>query len=279
MDVYFNDLTLTRDESRDCVLLREFAGVWAALSKASGVSHVRCDDSSYVEVMAIVNHMPRSAVSSLLRSALRRPYESDETLPQARDVYYGSEFHCDDGNGASKECRALGWAVSSGSLAVGVCSSAYWESLSISVCVTYLDAPPKRIDALCVTKLSHLRDVRVSAWCEKIRVPIPVPTLIPPSEKKISIAGDHHGQDVMKNFADRLRHSEYVLEVMSAEYQSSNSSPFVNKIFDDGRIRLCLYWEDIHYQLIVKTTSVNAAQSDYIAGHLSTRFDLGWRKR
>ena len=51
------------------------------------------------------------------------------------------------------------------------------------------------------------------------------------------------------------------------------------KIFDDGRIRLCLYWEDIHYQLIVKTTSVNAAQSDYIAGHLSTRFDLGWRKR
>lgn len=73
--IYFNDLTLVREDERNRALLPDFAKVWAGLSDASGIVQMRLDDEAYLTAMRCVNAMPRSAVASLLRKAMRRPYQ------------------------------------------------------------------------------------------------------------------------------------------------------------------------------------------------------------
>ena len=277
--IYFNDLTLVREDERNMALLLDLAKVWAGLSDASGIVQMRLDDAAYLTAMLCVNAMPRCAAASLLRKAMRRPYEYEDMPEGGRDEFWGSEYHCHLESDERKECRALGWAIASGSLSVGLCSGAFWERLSIPVCVTDVNGNDQMAEALCVTTQSHLSDARVSSWCEGVKAPIPPTTHIPAEQKNIAIHGDHHGNDIMWTFAKRLADSEYVLEVMSVEYQKSNSSPFINHIFDDGRIRVCMYWEDIHYQLLVKTTAVNFKQGEYVANLLAQQFDCGYRKR
>lgn len=277
--IYFNDLTLVREDERNKALLPDFAKVWAGLSDASGIVQMRLDDEAYLTAMRCVNAMPRSAAASLLRKAMRRPFEYKDMPENGRDEFWGCEYHCHLGNDERRECRALGWAIASGSLSVGLCSEAFWEKLLIPVCVTDVNGMERTAEALCVTTQSHLADARVSAWCNGVKAPIPLPTHIPVEQKKIAIHGDHHGNDIMTAFARRLADSEYVLEVMSIEYQKSNASPFINHIFDDGRIRVCMYWEDIHYQFLIKTTAVNFKQGEYVANLLAQQFDCGYRKR
>ena len=277
--IYFNDLTLVRDETRDVVLLSDFVKVWALLSEASGISLVRCDDETYVYIMRCIDNMGRGATASLLRKSIRRPFEYGEMPETSRDEFWGCEFHCIDGTGVLKECKALGWAISDESLAVGVCATEYWGRLSIPVRVACVDGSVRDADALCVTLPNHMSDGRVVLWCEWNKAPIPPRTSLPIGEKKITIHGDHHGNAIMQNFAERLLRSWYVLEVMSAEYQKSCSSPFINKVYADGRIRVCMYWEDIHYQLIVKTTACNAKQGEFVANSLAAMFDQGYRRR
>ena len=277
--IYFNDLTLVRDETRDVVLLSDFVKVWASLSTSSGVSLVRCNDETYVYVMHCIDKMRRCVAASLLRKSIRRPFEYDEMPEISRDEFWGCEFHCFDGTGILRECKALGWAISDASLAVGICATEYWGRLSIPVRVTHVDGSVREAEALCVTLPDHMSDRRVVLWCEGNKAPIPQRTSIPIGEKKIAIHGDHHGNAIMQSFAEQLLRSEYVIEVMSAEYQKSSSSPFINRVFVDGRIRVCMYWEDIHYQLIVKTTACNAKQGEFVANSLAAQFDRGYRRR
>lgn len=277
--IYFNDLTLLRDENRDVRLLSDFVKVWVSLSTASGVSLVRCDDETYVYAMHCIDKMRRGAAASLLRKSIRRPFEYDEMPEMSRDEFWGCEFYCSDGTCDLRECKALGWAISDESLAVGVCATEYWRRLSIPVRVTDVEGCVRETEALCVTLPDHMSDSRVASWCERTKAPIPLKTSLSVGEKKIAIHGDHHGNATMQNFAEQLLRSEYVIEVMSAEYQKSNSSPFINRVFVDGRIRLCMYWEDIHYQLIVKTTACNATQGEFVANSLAAQFDRGYRHR
>ena len=277
--IYFNDLTLVHDDERNKALLPDLAKVWAGLSDASGIVQMRLDDDAYVVAMRCVNAMPRSAAASLLRKAMRRPYEYEGMPEGGRDEFWGCEYHCHLETDERKECRALGWSIASSSLSVGLCSGAFWERLLIPVCVTDVNGKVRMAEALCVTTQSHLSDNRVSSWCAGVKTPVPLPTQIPVEQKKIVIHGDHHGNDIMRTFAERLADSKYVLDVMSVEYQKSNASPFINQIFGDGRIRVCMYWEDIHYQLLVKTTAMNFKQGEYVANLLEQQFDCGYRKR
>lgn len=277
--VYFNDLTLVHDKDRDAWLLPDFAKVWALLSNASGISQLRCDDATYVYAMCCINAMPRGVVSSLLRKIMRRPFEYDETPKESHDEFWGCEFHCCDETGESVECRALGWSITGETLSAGLCSSEFWKRLSIPVRISTVEGGERVAEALCVTTCDHVSDERVTTWCERVRSPIPRPTKLSVDKKKIAIHGDHHGNEVMRRFAKQLVDSEYVLEVMSVDYQKSNSSPFINSIFSDGRIMVCMYWEDIHFQLLVKTTAVNATQGEYVANLLAQRFDHGYRER
>ena len=277
--VYFNDLTLVHDKERDVWLLPNFAKVWARLSDASGISQLRCDDVTYGYAMRCIDAMPRGVVSSLLRNIMRRPFEYDETPRESHDEFWGCEFHCCDETGERVECRALGWSIVGEALSAGLCSSEFWKRLSIPVCISTVEGGERVSEALCVTTCDHVSDERVTTWCERVRSPIPQPTKLSAGEKKIAIHGDHHGNKSMRRFAEQLANSEYVLEVMSVDYQKSNSSPFINSILSDGRIRVCMYWEDIRFQLLVKTTAVNATQGEYVANLLAQRFDHGHRKR
>ena len=291
MEIYFNNLTLFKgqehtpiDGERLIVLLTEFAKVWKLLSEASGIGQVRCDDESYITIMRVIDKLGRGAIGSYLRKTIRRPFEYEGLEANVHDTFWGYEFYCcintDDNDEVIQiECPAIGWAFASDSITVGLGSGEQWKKLAIKICIKDVGGGVRNVDVLCVTELKHLSDARVCAWCERIKSPIPVKTDVAISQKNVAIHGDHHGNDDMREFASRLVTSEYVVGVMSAEYQRSNSSPFVNKIYSDGRIRVCMYWEDINYQLIVKTTAINRVQTEYIANLLSAKFDQGHRCR
>ena len=92
------------------------------------------------------------------------------------------------------------------------------------------------------------------------------------SEKKIHFREDH-GIDVLKRFADRIVHSDYVVEIVNSLPFNSHISRFIKNVYKNGQIEIVLYWEDAGYGMLLQTTGRNYRETEAIAEILKTEFD------
>ncbi|MCU0544434.1 MAG: putative CRISPR-associated protein [Oscillatoriaceae cyanobacterium Prado104] len=92
-----------------------------------------------------------------------------------------------------------------------------------------------------------------------------------PDNKPIRLRDDH-GKDVLQAFAEKIRRSNYVKEII-------NSLPFNSKQIDpirrtkhDGTIEFVLTWTDRGLGLCIQTTGRNLAETNTIALHLAKKY-------
>ena len=94
----------------------------------------------------------------------------------------------------------------------------------------------------------------------------------PTADKKISLP-DHHGQEVLLRFSQKLIRSPYVVGVINSIDMNSAERRFVRRIREDGLIELRLTRTERGLGLVVQTTGRTQAETTKIAGILERNFE------
>lgn len=144
----------------------------------------------------------------------------------------------------------------------------YWSSLIEEVVVN--DIPLVSLSAMGV--LFNERSRLQFAKQERAIMAIIPQDETPAERKNIKLSGDHHGNDVLHNFAKKIRQSPYVKEIIkSLEYHPKRKNPILD-IKDNGIVEFVLTWTDAGYGLCIQTTGRNKAETTSIALHLKEKF-------
>ena len=94
-----------------------------------------------------------------------------------------------------------------------------------------------------------------------------------PAEKKLTLSGDHHGNDKLEAFGKRLFKNDYVVCVINNIDFSPKAINFIKNIYPDGKIELVLHWESAGYGMAIQTTGKNYRETEEIARILQKEFD------
>jgi putative CRISPR-associated protein (TIGR02619 family) len=96
-------------------------------------------------------------------------------------------------------------------------------------------------------------------------------TDISPEQKPIDLRDDR-GKDVLQEFAEKIRRSPYVTEIInSLPYNPKQRNAF-KKAEDNGKIEFVLHWTDRGLGIVIQTTGRNLAETTTIALHLQEKF-------
>ncbi|NJR49871.1 MAG: putative CRISPR-associated protein [Leptolyngbyaceae cyanobacterium CSU_1_3] len=95
-----------------------------------------------------------------------------------------------------------------------------------------------------------------------------------PEKKSIKLA-DHHGKDVLLDFAKKIRHSPYVKKIVNSIDHNSKRTHPIQKTTKDGIVEFILVWTEKGYGLCIQTTGRNLAETNSIALHLQKEFSRG----
>lgn len=94
-----------------------------------------------------------------------------------------------------------------------------------------------------------------------------------PEEKRVHIAGDHHGKDILRPFAQKLCRCKYIEEIISSTEFHRRERNLIHAIDDNGLIKVVMHWTDDGYGLLVKTTGRNKRETEAIAKILQEQYD------
>ncbi len=283
MSVYFNELTLDESAAQNVRLLRSFRKVWARFCEESkGIGkRILVDEKTLARLSnALYNGELRGdpELMQFVATVLNRPYcTTDKTWPEEiRDHFLGSEFSINISPRRTEECRTLGWAYLNDSVTLGFESSHFWSSLVHRITESSLEGGDRRIDVLCVTKESHVKDAELQTWlvCQRDfeKVSLPSPCKLDPSRKKIHYRDDH-GREILDAFANRLVQNEYVEGIVNSLPWQSHCDHFILGQRPDGIVNVCLHWHDEGYGLAVQTTARGIPQTMLVADLLERQFD------
>ncbi|MDR0828496.1 MAG: hypothetical protein LBN95_00075 [Prevotellaceae bacterium] len=92
-----------------------------------------------------------------------------------------------------------------------------------------------------------------------------------PYEKQIALRDDH-GKDKLQEFANKIIHNEYVVEIINSLPFNPKSARFIKNIYKNGKIELVLYKEDKGLGMIIQTTGRNYRETEAIAKILEEKF-------
>lgn len=84
---------------------------------------------------------------------------------------------------------------------------------------------------------------------------------------------EHHGNDILMNFAKKLVQSEYVKEIIKSNPYESYEREFIHQVYNDGKIDLVLTNTDRGLGLKIQTTGRNLKETRRIADILKEKFD------
>lgn len=281
MAVYFNDLTIVKDDpSQNCRLLPEFWKVMKRLKQATDGREDRVlanDDALSLGDAVYASGDPE--LMMYYSTFFARAYQDDdskELMARAADHTGGeAEYHLADGS--RDQCDMLGWAYHERAITLGLASSAYWGRLAYPVeRVTLEDEEPVLVEALCVTAEKQIETSRVLGWIAAQRdfenVGLPEKCTLKPEEKHIKVQM-HHGRDEMMAFAEKLCRHPLIQGVIDNIAFDSTTNRFVLNCYDDGVVDLRMHWTERGYGLKVQTTARGLPQTQLVADVLREKFD------
>ena len=91
------------------------------------------------------------------------------------------------------------------------------------------------------------------------------------NDKRISLRDDH-GQDILLDFAKKVRRNPYVVGIVNSLPFNPNCRTFIRKARADGIVELVLTWTDKGIGLAVQTTGRNQRETLEIAKYLEEEF-------
>ena len=282
MSVYFNELTIDKIPQQTYQLLKEFRSVWSKFVGATDkkIKYMILPSSAMAQLWEAVSSNRDPSMMEFLHFFVSKFRESphDDFSPLADDRFNGAEYHIDLGNGNKVECQSLGWAALNRSVTLGLQSSNFWSRLCYGIEEESLEYGTSEVEALCITKESHIDNEKVKTWIVVNRnfegVPEPTPCLVP-YEKRMqpSFNIPHHENEKLKAFSDKIVRHQYVKGVVGTLPFDSTTSRFILKCYEDGTIDVRLHWTETGCGLKVQTTGVNKLQTELIAQILMDKFD------
>lgn len=279
MNLYFNDLTISRNESEDLRLLKNFVRMFHAFSQVTGEQRVWAP----VWVKEYIRTCSWTKDNITLWSWINAAFgmKSNDTPYEPLDVvdrYCNSVFAVRLSSGEVK-CDQMGLAAlmkpndARCGLTMGLGLPPEWLSLKYEVWESQIGGRAvKNHDVLCVATADQLSDADVREWCQcAYEVNLPKCPLAV-SEKRIHLRDDH-GVDVLKPFAQKLVRSCYVESVVNSLAFDSAGRRFVERAMANGIVHLRLHWTEQGFGLAVQTTGRTLDATERIARILEREFN------
>lgn len=280
MNLYFNDLTVTRNAVADIEALGRFVHAFAVFSARTGAQHIWIPR----EMKDYLRQLPWSMDTMRLWTWANAafglmgdgaPYEP----PNVAEHYCRVQFTISR-EGVPLPCDQMGLAVlmkpdgAAASLTVGFDADEFWRNLHFTVCEAETESGRfvQNHQAVCYTQEGHFADADVREWCQ-LAYPITLPvSMMNPKDKAIELRDDH-GKDVLLAISEKLNRSPYVEGVLASLPFKPMARRFVERCYDDGIVCLRLHWDDRGLGVKVKTTGRGIDQVERIARILTQEYD------
>jgi hypothetical protein len=214
-----------------------------------------------------------SEKNKILLATTRKPFGEDilEADKNSVNRYY---YENDEASITQEYCPGLAICHLKDRIAVSLHSHCCWEPSKLSFKeIVDDDFRTKDVEVFNVCESGKKLDGDLSwklLYYGKVKPP---KSNIPPQDKKVKLSGDHHGNDKLRAFAEKLLQSKYVLRVIDSIRFRAAVARFIKTIYPDGTIDVVLYWEDAGYGMKIKTTGRNYRETEVIADILKKEFD------
>lgn len=280
MNLYFNDLTVTRDEGKDLALFTKFAQVFYAFAKVTGEQHVWAP--AWVKDYLKNLHWSQANIGlwSWLNAALG--LVSRESPRESEDVeerFLASHFTVRLSTG-NVPCDQMGLSVltkphgARKGMSIGLSVNEEWRRLVYAVDEARDDAITREHLALCLVEATQIAADDIREWCQcgyERRLPV---SDIPIQSKRIHLRDDH-GRDVLEDLARRLVKSPYVEEVVNSLPFNPHATRFIESAKPNGMIDVRLHKTPQGLGLAIQTTGRDLDATERIARVLQDKFGEG----
>ncbi len=91
-------------------------------------------------------------------------------------------------------------------------------------------------------------------------------------KKSIKLSDDHHGNDVLKKFAEKVRQDPYVVKIVNSLAYSSYQNHPIKSTNENGLVYFVLTWKDEGFGICIQTTGRNLIETNTIAIHLAEKY-------
>jgi hypothetical protein len=282
MELIFNELSFLPYIDNDIVLKEHFINMLSVFEKTKTDFKYRhiIFPSNIGELKATIDknfnqwlYTSNRSVINTISSVIKRPFGNDileNELHQLNKYYYTNKVV------GIEEEYCIGLAIShlKNKIAISLSSNNCWNDTEIVINeiidddLNTTDIPVKNISQtqhLQVENTSNHLMYSGELHLEKCS--------ISPTDKKITLSGDHHGNDKLAAFSKKIFKNEYVVCVINNIDFSPTAKSLIKRIYSDGKIELILHWESAGYGLIIQTTGRNYRETDEIAKMLKKEFD------
>ena len=217
------------------------------------------------------NPAVRKTFKDLFRGIIKYPIvdESDENVEEKfiSNYYYLAEDSIPELLGVSVEGLAVAFLVNS--LAISLQSHPLWRHTEIKL-LEREENSEKIVNVKHISAPDHIDIHR--EWLENNRHVEIVKTSILAENKPIKLSSDHHGNNILKDFAKRLNQSSYVIGTINSMSFNPKCRNFIHNCYPDGKIEIVLVWTDPGYGIIIQTTGRNIQETNYIAKVLEEKY-------
>ena len=275
MELIFNELTCHpyAKDFTDCYSrVEQFVKTYKA-SERHGFQRVRFHsafDQILLEDSYTLNDFVRDRRATMLAitmlSIYRYPFIDDNTKEE--EQYIQNDFSILK-NGSKLRVHGLAAAFLYQTIGIGFCSETFWEVLLFSLRVE--GDEEKNVGVLSASKPAHFEEKTFLEWKEQTTEIQLIACDTPVASKPISLRDDH-GKDVLQRFAERLRHSPYVVAIVNSLPYNSSEKKFIRSVRPHGLVEIVLTSTDKGFGLIVKTTGRNLRETTAIAEILAERY-------
>lgn len=281
MSVYFNELTLDAVPQQNLMLLREFRRVWAQFARASdgGIKRLIVNDQGMEGLSKAASAGADREMLQFIFSVFVKKFRDkpeDEFTEVANDHFNGAEYHIRLQTGDAVECQTMGWAALNRSVTLGLASTPFWRKLHYEIEEESLEDGMSALDALCITEAGQVADAGVQGWIVSQRkfedIPEPMPCPIPPDKKFIKYQ-EHHGKELLREFAAKLVKHPYVQGVCDSIAFDSTTNRFILRCYPDGTVDIRMHWTEMGCGLKVQTVGKDYRQTEFIADILEEKFN------
>jgi len=276
MELVFNELTCFpyADDYTKCYTIVELFVKTYKESESHGFKRIRFQQASFDQIFLMRDYTladflkdhPNNKFAQILFSVKRYPFIDDDSEEEKR--YIQNHFFLSK-NGGKISVHGIAAAYLYNTIGIGFLSEVFWDTIVFVLQIEGLEK--KCVNVLSVSQPKHFGEQAFLDWKEESGEEPLTESGISVSEKSISLRDDH-GKEVLQKFAEQLRYSPYVVEIVNSLPYNPNKTKFIHKVTATGLVEIVLANTDEGLGLVVKTTGQNMRETRKIADILKQSF-------
>lgn len=262
-ELFFNELCLEND-LKTYSIIENLTRCYLRL-KDENFSVCRIDVETKEKLLNYLKNIPGVAektITSFFYSFFRAPFEIDDRFDETADDFLAHDLVYNN-----EQATGLTWAYVFDTLAISLLTDEKWDCANLEV--SDRANSDKKIIIHHVSTVKNIEELRL--WLDSHKECILLKTSISPIDKRCSLRDDH-GKDILQDFWNNIRKSEYVEECINSLPYNRGYNKFIKTVKPNGIIELVLNWTDKRVGMVLQTTGRNIRETQKIAEILSERY-------